>query len=134
MTPSASTENAPAKRSVARLWLIAVMVAAAGFLPWLGRANSGLDVLELSHEDGKSRFYATAYPTMNLPSSTPLLQRLLWKWLDSQKRLHLRHTPAKYTLTPSPVCPCSIGMLKPVHGGFRAPAISDCRGKAAALR
>ena len=110
MTASASPEYAPAKRPVVRLWLVTVLLAAGGFLLWLGWPDSGLDVLQMSHEDGQSRFYVTTYPTIGLPANASLIDHVFVKWLNLKQR-HLAHNPAAYTIGPSATGLCSMSGL-----------------------
>ncbi len=108
----ATTEKAPERRPVVRVWLIAVVLFLAAVFAWSTwpeRPESS--PYELSRADGKSRFYATTYPKQYPPANMTLRQRLIWDWLQYRRRHHKPNAVA-YRFPSSRVQPCSIqGLL-----------------------
>jgi hypothetical protein len=102
----------PKKRPAVRPWFFAIILGMAAFIAWLAwPAEPRIDAFELSRADGKSRFYATTYSTMQTPAKLSLRQRLVWWWMQYQRR-HAKRNPAGYSFPASPVQPCSIhGLL-----------------------
>jgi hypothetical protein len=112
-----STESHPPgeakKPAVVRLWFVATVLGLAALYAWLVWPSSelGIDVFTLSREDGKSRFYATTYSKMQRPPHLRLYQRVVWTWMEYQRR-HGKRNPAAFSFPASPVGPCSIhGLL-----------------------
>jgi len=82
------------------------------FILWLAWPSKlGMDTIELSRADGRSRFWATVYPKTQGPPNLTLRQRLQWEWVQF-KRHHGKQNSAAYSFPASPVQPCSIhGLL-----------------------
>jgi len=109
--PLPAPESGSKKRPALRLWLVTTVLAIAALILWLAwPGESGIDPYELSRADGKSRFWATAYPRMQQPPNLPLRQRVFWAWTQ-YKRRHGKPNPAAYSFPATPVRFCSIGGL-----------------------
>ncbi len=106
-----NSENSFPTRTLFRPWFLAIALLLAALFGWLAwPADKGISAYELSRADGKSRFYATAYPKIEPPPNLTMRGRLFWKWYQLQRRYRKR-TPTAYTFPPSPVQPCSIDGL-----------------------
>lgn len=133
MTAPVTSQDAPRKRPVARLWVVALALAFGTFFLWIEwPTGSDIDPISLSNEDGKSRFWVTTHSKMELSPNIPWRTRLMWKWIDFQKR-HRKPNPAAYTFPASAgVMPCSIeGLLNQcmeVSGTHYLIAVECCAG------
>ena len=108
------TASAPEPRSKRRpalrpLFLATVLGLAAfiGLLFWPSRSQIG--PVELSREDGRSRFCRTTYLKTQPPPNLTLPQQLFWRWAQFKRRS--KPNPAAYTFPACPVQPCSIDGL-----------------------
>jgi hypothetical protein len=107
-TPESESKKRPALRP---FFLASVLTFAAviGWLLWPASPESS--PYDLSRADGKSRFFPTTYSKVQMLQNLPLRQRLLWTWMQFQRR-YARRNPAAYSFPACPVQPCSIhGLL-----------------------
>ena len=99
-------EKRPALRP---LFLAAVLGLAAFFGLLLWPVNPGISPIDLSREDGRSRFYTTTFSKMVMPPNLTLRDRLFWTWRKYQ-RLYEKRNPTACSFAASPV------QLWSIHG------------------
>lgn len=110
-TPLPELGHGAKKQPTVRIWLLVAALAVAALLGWSAwPSNPGISPYDLSREDGKSRFWLTCYPKVELRSSLPVRQRLQWKWTQYTRRFR-KPNPAAYSFAPAPVTQCSISGL-----------------------
>jgi hypothetical protein len=111
-TPSEASQSSAKKRSRLRVWLVVVVLGFAGLVGWMfWPTESEEDPYSLSRADGKSRFWVTRSPQMQMPANLNLVQRSVWAWKQFLQT-HRTRNRTFFTFAASPVQLCSIhGLL-----------------------
>lgn len=93
-----------------RPWFLLVVLGFAAGLTWLvWPSQPGVSVIELSRADGKPRFWATTYATVDLSNLT-LPERIHYVWMKYMRR-RAKVNPAAYSYRATPIQPCALGGL-----------------------
>jgi hypothetical protein len=100
---ASTSEPRPNRRPVLRPLFLAVVLGLAAFIGLLfWPSSSQINPLDLSREDGRSRFCRTAYPKAQPPPNLTLAQRSTWEWRQYRRR-HGNPNPTAYSFPPRPV-------------------------------
>jgi len=110
-SPLAISERASKPPGKVRGWFVAAVLCLGALFLWMawpsGPEESPYD---LSHADGKPRFWATTYPKAQRPPGLTPRQRLVWEWTQYRQR-HRKRNPAAYSFPGRPAELCSISGL-----------------------
>ena len=111
-TPLPVMESKSKTRPVLRPFLLIPALILAAYIGWMfWSSNPQDDPYDLSHADGRSRFYTTTYPKLAAPPNFSLRQRLVWILKQYQWRF-AKPNPAAYSFPARPTQFCSIhGLL-----------------------
>ena len=100
---ASSPEPTSKRRPAIRPLLLAAALGLAAFIGLLfWPSNSQISPVELSREDGRSRFCPIVYPKSHQPPNLTLAERLGWEWRQYRRR-HGNPNPAAISFPPRPV-------------------------------